>query len=176
MVRPTTKKELIKAGNDSFYTLVDLLDSLSFEQRETPFSFDPSKEKGDHWARDRNIHDVLIHLYEWHKLMLKWVKNNIKGNHTQFLKKGYNWKTYGLMNVEFMEENKDKSYAEALYLFKSSHTNVMNLIDTFSNEELFCKGVFPWVGGTTLGSYFISVTSSHYNWAVKKIRKFKKML
>jgi hypothetical protein len=52
----------------------------------------------------------------------------------------------------------------------------MELANDFSNGELFSKGIFPWVGGSTLGSYFVSATSSHYNWAMKKIRKFKKSL
>ena len=27
---------------------------------------------------------------------------------------------------------------------------------------------FDWTGNTTLGSYFISSTASHYDWAIKK--------
>ncbi|MGO3678157.1 MAG: ClbS/DfsB family four-helix bundle protein, partial [Microbacteriaceae bacterium] len=29
---------------------------------------------------------------------------------------------------------------------------------------------FPWTGTTSLGSYCVSATSSHYDWAIKKIR------
>ena len=50
----------------------------------------------------------------------------------------------------------------------------MSLLDKFSDEELFTKGIFIWVGGSTLGSYFISVTASHYDWAVKKLKAHKK--
>ncbi|MEI2764316.1 MAG: ClbS/DfsB family four-helix bundle protein [Dermatophilaceae bacterium] len=32
------------------------------------------------------------------------------------------------------------------------------------------KGQFPWTGASTLGSYFVSVTSSHYAWAITKLR------
>ncbi len=46
----------------------------------------------------------------------------------------------------------------------------MALIDTFSNDELFTKGVFDWTGTTTLGSYCISATASHYDWAIKKLK------
>jgi hypothetical protein len=46
----------------------------------------------------------------------------------------------------------------------------MKLADTFSNEELFSKGTYKWVGGSTLGSYFVSNTASHYDWAMKKIK------
>ncbi len=175
MARPTTKNDLIDSSTTNFDKLISLLDSLSVEQQGTTFSFDLAREKGDHWGRDRNIHDVLIHLYEWHQLMLNWVQSNLKGESKQFLKEGYNWRTYGAMNVEFMDKHKSSSYKEALDLFNSSHTKIMKLIEDFSDEDLFSKGAFTWVGGSTLGSYFVSVTSSHYEWALKKIRKFKKM-
>ena len=59
-------------------------------------------------------------------------------------------------------------------IFIKSHQQVMALIDGFSDDELFTKGVFTWVGGSTLGSYFISVTASHYDWATKKLKAHKK--
>ena len=40
----------------------------------------------------------------------------------------------------------------------------------YSNEELFTKKYFNWTGTTDLGSYFVSTTSSHYDWAIKKIK------
>ncbi len=35
-------------------------------------------------------------------------------------------------------------------------------------KNYFSKKVYKWVGGSTLGSYFVSATSSHYDWAIKK--------
>lgn len=176
MARPTTKEDLIQAGSMNYDKLMTLLDSMTEEQVTGTFSFDLEKEKGDHWNRDRNIHDVLIHLYEWQQLLLDWVESNRNGETKQFLKEGYNWKSYGAMNVEFMENHKDSSYEEALSLLKESHEKVMKLAEEFSNDELFSKKIFPWVGGSTLGSYFVSTTSSHYEWATKKIRKYKKSI
>ena len=46
--------------------------------------------------------------------------------------------------------------------------NIPEMAERYSNEELFTKGVYKWVGGSTLGSYFVSTTSSHYDWAMKK--------
>ena len=48
------------------------------------------------------------------------------------------------------------------------------LAEKFSDKELFEKNVFPWVGGSTLGSYFVSATSSHYDWAIKKLKAHRK--
>ena len=61
-------------------------------------------------------------------------------------------------------------------MLAKSHEDVYRLGETFSDEELFSKGVFDWVGGSTLGSYFVSNLSSHYNWALKKLRAHRRKL
>ena len=48
-------------------------------------------------------------------------------------------------------------------------------LETFSQEELFTNTYYPWVGGSCIGSYFISVTSSHYDWAMKKMKAHQKI-
>ena len=40
-------------------------------------------------------------------------------------------------------------------------------------EQLFTKGTYPWIGGSLLGSYFVSCLSSHYDWAMKKLKAHK---
>ena len=59
-------------------------------------------------------------------------------------------------------------------MLSESHAAVMELAKDFSNEELFSKGVYKWVGGSTLGSYFVSNSSSHYDWALKKLKAHRK--
>ncbi|MBS7575957.1 MULTISPECIES: ClbS/DfsB family four-helix bundle protein [unclassified Enterococcus] len=176
MARPTTKTDLIQTGNEKYQKLMTLIHSIPEESINGVFQFEIEKEKGAHWERDKNIRDILIHLYEWHSLLLHWVEANQKGIKKQFLQDGYNWKTYGKMNIVFWEKHQNTSYESSLELLKKSHTEVIKLADTFSNDELFSKDVYEWVGGSTLGSYFVSVTSSHYDWAMKKIRKYKKSL
>lgn len=176
MARPTTKKELIQIGNEKYEKLMDLINSIPEKNRTDIFDFDIENEKGAHWERDKNIRDVLIHLYEWHNLLLNWVDSNQKGIKKQFLQEGYNWKTYGGMNVAFWEKHQNTTYENSLTMLNESHTQVMELTKLFSDDELFKKGTFDWVGGSTLGSYFVSATSSHYDWAMKKIKKHKKSL
>lgn len=123
-----------------------------------------------HWKRDKNVRDVLIHLYEWQQLILNWVESNEAGIEKPFLPKPYNWKTYGEMNVIFWQKHQDTTLDEAKVLLDESHKLVLMLIDRFTNDELFSKNVFTWAFGTTLGSYFVSGTSSHYDWAIKKLK------
>ena len=59
-------------------------------------------------------------------------------------------------------------------MLNQTHKKVLDLADTFTNEELFSKDVYKWVGGSTLGSYFVSATASHYDWAMKKLKAHQK--
>ena len=106
--------------------------------------------------------------------MLRWVWSNQNGDSKPFIPEPYNWKTYGDMNVKFWEKHQDTTLEEAREMLEKSHKEVLELADEFSNEQLFSKGVFKWVGGSVLGSYFVSVTSSHYDWAMKKLKVHKK--
>ena len=67
-------------------------------------------------------------------------------------------------------------HLRAIAILQKSHVEVMCLIDTFTNEQLFTSKFFDWTGTTSLGSYCVSATSSHYDWAMKKIKKHKKEL
>jgi hypothetical protein len=79
------------------------------------------------------------------------------------------------MNVELWKKHRDTALTDATKMLKESHSRVMNLIESFSNDELFAK-MFPWTGGSTLGAYCVSVTASHYDWAMKKIKAHIKTL
>ena len=122
MGRPQTKKDLIEAATINYEKLIELIgntsiifsndikiidneineliDEMTEKELTTPFDFSKDEKKKEaHWQRDKNLRDILIHLYEWHNLLLKWVKANEKGENKAFLLEGYNWKTYGEMNM-----------------------------------------------------------------------------
>ncbi len=175
MGRPTTKTDLLNAATESYEKLESVINALTQAELVTPFDFSSDvKKKEAHWNRDKNLRDILIHLYEWHQLLLNWIKANQSGETTAFIPGPYNWKTYGQMNVAFYLKHQATSLDEAKCLLQQSHQEVIASAKTFSDEELFTKGVFSWVGGSTLGSYFVSTTSSHYEWAVKKLKAHKK--
>ena len=171
MPRPTTKPDLITAADEQFERMWKLIASMTNDEQNTIFNFgDNFNKKEAHWERDKNLRDVLIHLYEWHRLLLNWIDANQKGEAKPFLPEPYNWKTYPDMNVEFWKKHQYTTYVDAKAMLRDSHEQVLGLIDRFSNEELFEKKHFAWTGKTSLGSYCVSATCSHYDWAMKKIK------
>lgn len=175
MPRATTKNDLMIAAKENYEKLNLFISKMTEEELNTPFDFSKDEKKKEaHWKRDKNLRDVLIHLYEWHQLILNWVHSNQKGEEKPFLPEPYNWKTYGNMNVEFWKKHQNTSLEDATKMFHKSHRDVLKLAEKFTNEELFSKGVYKWTGGSTLGSYFVSTTASHYDWAIKKLKAHQK--
>lgn len=176
MARPKIKKDLLTEANIQYEKLIDMINSINEPDQEKQFTFDVANEKETHWKRDKNIRDILIHLYEWHQLLINWVECNIKGIERQFLLEPYTWKSYGDMNVEFWNKHQNTSYSDSKKMLNKSHKEVMTLIEKISDKELFERDVFKWVGGSTLGQYCVSATIAHYEWAMKKLKKHIKTL
>ena len=179
MPRPTNKTELLNASKENYGKLLQMIDAMTEKELNTPFDFSGDAGKKEaHWSRDKNVRDVLIHLYEWHKLLLNFPKNNAgvtdKKQSIAFLPPEYTWKTHGAMNVMFWNCHQTTSLEAAREMFEKSHAQVMKLIGGYTNEELFTPKYFPWTGTSSLGSFCVSNTSAHYDWAIKKLKAHKR--
>ncbi|MDR1114058.1 MAG: ClbS/DfsB family four-helix bundle protein [Candidatus Margulisbacteria bacterium] len=122
-------------------------------------------------TQDKNARDLLMHLHRWHEMVIKWHKDNLAGKEAAFLPQGFTWRTTPELNLKFWHEYQNVNLAKAKRLVKESHKEVMDIINSHTNDELFKKGVYKWTGGTSLGAYLVSVTSSHYDWAMKLLKK-----
>lgn len=178
MPRPQTKNDLLIAANEQYNKLWAIIDGMTPDEQNAAFCFSVTeKDKEAHWRRDKNLRDVLVHLYEWHQLLLNWVSANQNGGEVvSFLPAPFNWKNYGEMNVGFWEKHQGTSLDDAKAMLRQSHKDVLALIESFTNDELFEKSHFKWSGTTNIGSYCVSATASHYDWAMKKLKRQIKAL
>lgn len=167
MPRPANKKDLLSLAADNYAKLMAFVDALPADARERGFELN---------GRDRNVRDVLIHLHEWHLLMRRWHDEGCAGGMPAVPAEGYTWRTISEMNREFWKRRQGTSLAETRRLLADSHALMLELIGGHSDAELFGLKVYPWTKTTTLGSYFVSATSSHYDWALKTLKPIKKML
>lgn len=75
MARPKNKQELIEAANTNYEKLLSMIERRTEAEKSAPYDFlDDEKKKEAHWRRDRNLRDVLMHLNEWHLLLLNGSK------------------------------------------------------------------------------------------------------
>ena len=169
MSRPTTKLQLQEASQTNFEKLFAIIESIPLDAQNTHFAYN---------ERDETLKDVLIHLYEWQNLLLTFVRTNLNktSDFIPFLPPPYNFKTYPKMNWAIKEKHHATSLEHAKSLLYQSHTEVMELIATLPIKTLFVKKHYKWCGNTSLGSYCVSSTSSHYDWAIKCIKKYVRAL
>lgn len=78
MPRPRNKQNLLKAGEEYKLKLIEMADSMSEKEMNTEFNFSGDTSKKErHWGRDKNLRDIWIHLYEWHRMLLEFVNTNL---------------------------------------------------------------------------------------------------
>jgi len=162
MPKPKNKKELLSTSQEQYQKLFELVDSLSKEQLKKEFP------KG---TLNRNLRDIIAHLHHWHKLFLGWHKVGMKGEKPEMPAKGYTWKTLPELNKEVWKKYNKISLNQSIKLLNKSYADVQAVIKSHSNKELFEKKKYAWTGSTSIGAYIIANSVSHYNWAMKQIKK-----
>ena len=165
MPRPKNKNELLSLSKSKFGELIELVESYgeSAEGKTFPEQY-----------LNRNIRDVLGHLYHWHLLFFEWYTLGMSGQKPAMPAEGYTWKDTPLLNEHIQKTYSNVPLTTVLDNLKHSAQKVTELIRSHSDLELFEKKRFKWTGSTSLGQYLISTSSSHYDWALKLIRKAMK--
>lgn len=166
MARPKTKKELLTQAQTEYDKLETIIAGLSEAELTGTFPFAD---------RDHNIRDVIIHLHEWQNMMNIWYQDGMSGKMTVTPAPGFTWRTTPELNQQIWLQYQDVDIQQALKLLKQTHAEMIELINQHTESELFEK-TYTWTKTTTLGAYLISATSSHYAWALKKIRKYVKAI
>lgn len=162
MPRPKNKTQLLELSKANFQKLLAKIDHLSPEERSSEFSHD---------SLYRNVRDVLAHLHHWHVLFLGWYEIGMKGQKPDMPAEGYSWKTVPLLNKAIHQKYKKSSLNEVRTAFESSFKNIDQIIEQHTEEELFEKRRYKRTGTTSLASYLISASSSHYDWAIRFLKK-----
>jgi len=165
VARPTSKIELLKFSDTSFEKLKTFIEELSPSQQESEF---PSG------TLNRNIRDVLAHLYHWHSLFLNWYEVGMAGHEPDMPARGYSWKSTPDLNKWICQHYQTTSLEEVKTLLNRSSLQIRKIIERHTDDELFEKKKYKWTGTSSLAVYLRGAASSHYEWAFKLIKKAMK--
>lgn len=163
MARPKDKKQLQELSSSNFSLLITLVDEIDKND------LDKSGVNAN-WS----VKDILAHLHEWHKMSIAWYSIGIKGVKPAIPSEKYTWKDTPQLNEDIFNQYKAEDSDSILKKLKKSHKKIMEIIDSHNDDELFTKKKYVWTGTTSMGAYFVSATSSHYDWAIKLIKKWQK--
>jgi len=170
MPRPINKKDLLELSEINFNKLLNLINELPEEIKNKTFIKNELNE------RDKTISDIITHLHEWHLMMQNWYKIGMSGKKPSIPAEDVTWQKLPVLNHRIWEKYKGTELKKAIALLKKSHKDVMGLVEKHTEEELFTKKKYEWTGTTSLGAYFISSLSSHYDWGIKTIKPIKKLI
>ena len=160
MPRPTSKAQLLQFTAENYTALQAELAKL------TPEEIVDGGTVGE-WS----VKDVLAHLMAWQQMVLAWYAAGKRGESPVTPSEKYTWREIPALNQEIYETYRDTPLETITADFEASHREILAAVEGMTNDELFTPKVYAWTKTTTLGSYFTSATSSHYDWARKEIRR-----
>lgn len=164
MSRPTTRDELLTRIDRDFDTLWATIEPLSAQDRQTAGACGP-------WS----VKDLLAHLDAWHRLFLQWEAAGRTGGKPPMPAPGLSWTQTPELNEQIWQRTRGDTWDDVADRLVASHARVRDVVAGYSDEDLFTKKRFAWTGSTSVGSYAISATTSHYDWARKQIRAFTRL-
>ncbi len=123
-----------------------------------------------------SVKDILAHLDAWHDMFLLWEREGSAGRKPDMPAPGFTWKDTPALNEAIWERTRYDGYDDVCNRLRSTYDEVRSIVESYDNEDLFTKRRYKWTGSTSVGSYAVSATSSHYDWARQLIRKYKMSL
>lgn len=161
MPRPKSKTELLELSNSKHRELMNFIAGMNAQQLEKGFP---------EGTLNRSVGDVLAHLHHWHMMFLEWYREGMAGRKPAMPAQGFSWKDTPELNKWIRDQYQAMPLGEIKVLFQDSFERVQAVITKHSDQELFEKKKYNWTGSTSLGSYLVSATSSHYDWGLKLIK------
>lgn len=159
MARARTKHDLLNSAQKQYDALNALLATLTADELVVPGIM-------GEWS----IKDILAHLAAWSDLAMGWYRAQERGEVVQAPAPGYKWNETPALNQKIYEENRDMSLGDVRAWLERSHEEMMRLIGSLSDEELWTPELCSW-SSSPMGQSFVSATASHYEWARSEIRK-----
>jgi hypothetical protein len=154
---------LLSAATAEFTRLTDLVDAMPEADRSL------SGPCGD-WS----VKDLFAHLDAWHEMFLGWEAAGSAGQTPAMPARGYSWSDTPAINAEIHARTASDAWDEVAGRLTTSHRRVLDVIGGYADDDLFTKKRYAWTGSTSVGSYAVSATSSHYAWARKLIAPWVK--
>lgn len=160
MPRVTNKQQLLDDASLSLSKLNTFLETL------TPQEWEMEGIVGK-WS----VKDVLAHLAEWHQMVLGWYQAGLRGETPSVPAPGYTWRTLPDLNHSIYEKHHLRPLQEVRNWFLTSDQECITTVKSISEEDLFIRGLYPWMNNNALAAYFSANLSSHYTWALKEIKR-----
>lgn len=161
MPTPETQIALQAAAMRAFRNLEAVFDAIPPSERDAPFR--------DRDRRDRDLQDVLDHVFAWHELLLGWIAGIERGETPAYPAEGFSWSELDELNLSLRDRTRTRGGAERAFArLQGSHAVALAKVGALDADVLFDATRFPWLGGP-LAEPVHECLGGHYDWAVGAI-------
>ena len=119
-----------------------------------------------------SVKDVMAHLVEWKKMFFRWYEEGLRGGNPRTPADDLKWSQMPILNERIYQKWKDKPFRVVLREFESTYQKMLDLARAIPEDELFRKGLYPWMRVWPLARWIAANTTSHYRWGRTRIRKW----
>lgn len=165
-MRYSSKDHLLTDIRKEHTRLVQLLEGFSPDQRQAPGVW------GDGWT----LTDLLAHLAEWQRMFLRWYRDGLAGREPDMPAPGFKWNETPSLNREIRAKHEGRAWEDVQREFDQTHNEVVALVEGLTEAQLLEPGHFQWTGKKPLATYLGPNTASHYRFAIKVLKRWRRQL
>jgi hypothetical protein len=160
MTKQIDKDQLLNEMRANFAALEDLLAPLDQTQMTTEGII-------TNWS----IKDILAHIAAWHHRLLAWLHAAIQ-NEAPTISGPDSVEEMDMLNAQFYKENKSRPLDEVLTDFRTTHQQIMDIVQAMPEDDLTNPDRFAWAKGEPLWHVIAGDTYEHYQEHIKQIQEW----
>ncbi|MHA7774050.1 ClbS/DfsB family four-helix bundle protein [Roseibium sp. M-1] len=153
------KQELLAITAKEYGKLQSLLDEL------------PAMLRLEKDADGISPKDIIGHRAHWIDLFLGWYRDGQAGREVYLPAKGYKWNETARYNAELRQKQAGLSWRSARSLFESNHADLVALMESLSEEDLYGGPMKGSNNAWTTGRWAEAAGPSHCRSAAKYLRQ-----
>ncbi|WP_298983600.1 ClbS/DfsB family four-helix bundle protein [uncultured Roseibium sp.] len=154
-----SKQQLLDLSTKEWQKLLKILDEL-------PAILRLQKDE-----EETSPKDIIGHRAHWIELYLGWFRDGRAGKEVFFPAKGYKWNETKRYNADLRQQQSGLTWDAARSMLESNHAELLALIESLSEEELYGGPMKGANNNWTAGRWAEAAGPSHYRSAAKYLRR-----
>ncbi|WP_298813594.1 ClbS/DfsB family four-helix bundle protein [uncultured Roseibium sp.] len=154
-----SKQQLLDLSTKEWQKLLKILDEL-------PAILRLQKDE-----EETSPKDIIGHRAHWIELYLGWYRDGRAGKEVFFPAKGYKWNETKRYNADLRQQQTGLTWDAARSMLESNHAELLALIESLSEEELYGGPMKGANNNWTAGRWAEAAGPSHYRSAAKYLRQ-----
>lgn len=118
-----------------------------------------------------SVADLVAYLVGWNELVLKWLDRDAAGEPIDFPETNFKWSELGLLAQKFYRDYEGMPFGRLVKRLEAAKDRIVSQIEARSDNDLYGRS---WYGKWTMGRMIQFNTSSPYDNARARLRKWKK--